>query len=238
MGDVGDDVTTLPLSEVFGPTFQGEGPHTGRVCGFLRLGLCNLTCEWCDTPYTWDTTRFDVKTECPPTPIGEIADRVNALGVDLMVLSGGEPLMHRAKLEELFHLTPRVTWHVETNGTLVPPGWWPTRVAHTTISPKINTRDRERKRLKPVALAIWAELAHRNEAAFKFVVTDLSDLDVIAELVEQYDIPRRAVWVMPEGVTAETVLDHHRTLADAVLKLGYNTTTRLHVLLWGDRRGV
>lgn len=229
---------TLPLSEVFGPTFQGEGPHTGRRCGFVRLGLCNLSCEWCDTPYTWDNTRFDVKAECPDTDVEEIGAKVKALGVDLMVLSGGEPLMHRAKLRDLLHACGPVAWHVETNGTIPPPEWWPAEVEHTTISPKINTRDRESKRLKPITLGVWAAFARNDRAAFKFVATSVDDLDTIAALARTYHIPKRAIWVMPEGTTSGAVLRHHRDLADAVLSAGYNTSTRLHVLLWGDTRGV
>ena len=49
----------LVVAEVFGPTFQGEGPSTGQRAGFVRLGRCNLDCSWCDTPYTWDWERFD-----------------------------------------------------------------------------------------------------------------------------------------------------------------------------------
>src|SRR5437764_321458 len=43
---------TLVVSEVFGPTAQGEGPALGRRCGFVRLGGCNLSCSWCFAPDT------------------------------------------------------------------------------------------------------------------------------------------------------------------------------------------
>lgn len=229
---------SLPLSEVFGPTFQGEGPHTGRRCGFVRLGLCNLACEWCDTPYTWDSTRYDVAAECPDTPVADIAGRVRALGVDLVVLSGGEPLMHHGKLMTLLGQLPDMEWHVETNGTIAPPPWWAAVVTHTTVSPKVNTHDPVGKRFKPRALAAWADHARAGRACFKFVATSPGDLDVIAMLAAEHDIPAGAVWVMPEGVEADDVITHHRELADAVLAAGFNTTTRLHTLLWGSRRGV
>lgn len=226
----------LPLSEVFGPTFQGEGPHTGRPCAFVRLGLCNLACEWCDTPYTWDTSRYDVAKECPDTPVDVIRARLSAIGAPLVVVSGGEPLMHHNKLPALLADAPW-DWHLETNGTIPPPAWLGQYVTHTTVSPKIATRDPAKKRLKPGALTRWAQLAHEDTACFKFVVTNHQQLDVVDLLVDQYDIPRRAVWVMPEGATAQAVLEHHRDIAEAVLAHGYSTTTRLHTLLWGDERG-
>lgn len=54
---------SLVVSEVFGPTHQGEGPHAGQLCAFVRLMGCNLSCSWCDTPYTWDASRYDLKAE-------------------------------------------------------------------------------------------------------------------------------------------------------------------------------
>ena len=53
----------LVVAEIFGPTWQGEGPSAGQVAAFVRLGLCNLTCAWCDTAYTWDRSRFDLRAE-------------------------------------------------------------------------------------------------------------------------------------------------------------------------------
>src|SRR5690606_31683675 len=191
-----------------------------------------------DTPYTWDSTRYDVKAECPDTPISDIADRVAALGVDVVILSGGEPLMHRAKLGTLFAELPGIEWHAETNGTIVPPVWWGEQVAHTTVSPKINTADPAKKRLKPAALAAWAEHAQAGRACFKFVTTSVEDVTTVTDLVAEHDLPTGAIWVMPEGIEADVVIERHRTLADAILAAGFNTTTRLHTLLWGSRRGV
>lgn len=230
--------TTLPVSEVFGPTFQGEGPHAGRACKFLRLGLCNLACEWCDTPYTWDTTRYDVAAECPDTSVAEILARLYAIETPLVIVSGGEPLMHHRKLPELIYSAPQTwEWHLETNGTIPPPVWVPHLITHTTVSPKVATADPEKKRLKPRALEAWTHLAHAGEAAFKFVVRDPSDLAAVDRVVGTYDIPLEAVWVMPEGVTSDAVLATHRAIADSVLERGYSTTTRLHTLLWGAERG-
>lgn len=225
----------LPVSEVFGPTWQGEGPHTGLRTGFVRLGLCNLSCEWCDTPYTWDTSRFDVAKEAPSTPVPQVHERLRALAVDTVCLSGGEPLVHRAHLEDL--LVPEWTWHAETNGTIAPPSYWAHHVAHTTVSPKINTRDPAKKRIKPAALARWNALAQQGKAAFKFVASRPADLDAVAEVAYMVGIDPAHVWVMPEGTQPEQVLGTHRLLAPYIEERGWNTTTRLHVLLYGPERG-
>lgn len=229
------ELTLLPVSEVFGPTFQGEGPHSGLRTGFVRLGLCNLSCEWCDTPYTWDNARYDVSKECPPTTVSEVHDRLRALNVDTVCLSGGEPLMHRAKLHHL--LTPEWSWHAETNGTIAPPVYWRELVAHTTVSPKINTRDAHKKRIKPAALAEWSALANEGRAIFKFVASKVADLQLVADVVTEVGIDPRHVWVMPEGTDAKTVVSRHRQLADHVSERGWNTTTRLHTLLYEKERG-
>src|SRR4029450_7825218 len=63
-----DRAPELVVSEVFGPTFQGEGPSVGRRAGFVRLGRCNLDCSWCDTPYTWDWERHDPAVELRAGP--------------------------------------------------------------------------------------------------------------------------------------------------------------------------
>lgn len=232
--------TLLPVSEVFGPTVQGEGPYTGRRVGFVRLGLCNLACEWCDTPYTWDESRYDVAAECPDTPVEEIAERLHRYGLEsgVVVLSGGEPLMHGRKLRALTDLLPGVEWHAETNGTILPPPWWGDVVAHTSVSPKVITADPLKKRLKPAALAAWAEHARAGRACFKFVAQTVEDVAAIAELAHDYDVPGDAVWVMPEGTATEELLARHADLVDSILEHGFNMSTRLHVLVWGDRRGV
>ena len=53
----------LLVAEIFGPTWQGEGPSAGKVAAFVRLGLCDQACSWCDTPYTWDRACHDLRTE-------------------------------------------------------------------------------------------------------------------------------------------------------------------------------
>lgn len=227
-------LTTLPVSEIFGPTWQGEGPYAGTRTGFVRLGLCNLSCEWCDTPYTWDWSRFDQAAEIAELPIAKIHAQLEAMSVPAVCLSGGEPLLQVHRLREL--LDPRWSWHAETNGTIPPPPWWGELVTHTSVSPKINTRDKLSKRINPRALRAWSELARAGRACFKFVAAELADLELVAELVEQLELDDRDVWIMPLGTNVTQLLHHHAALAQGIEDYGWNTTTRLHILLWGQER--
>lgn len=231
---------TLPVSEVFGPVWQGEGPHTGRVCSFLRLGLCNLSCTWCDTPYTWDHTRFDVHAECPPRTPKWIGDQLRQHATRLLILSGGEPLIHQRN-EALISLLSDHTSsevHVETNGTLAPETWLADRVAHFTVSPKLaHGGDPPGRRLRQQPLEDFAYLARQGRAAWKVVVQTEQDVDDATHLFELYGVPSDARWLMPEGVKTYGLLHRARQLADVILASGANLTLRQHTLLYGTERG-
>ena len=227
-------MSELVVSEVFGPTFQGEGPSLGRRAAFVRLGRCNLACSFCDTPYTWDWERHDPATELRRVDVDELADQVRALRVPLVVVTGGEPLLQQSRLVDFLELLhPSHEVEIETAGTLAPDAELVSLVARFNVSPKLSNSGMPlERRYKPEVLRAF-QATHK--AAFKFVASDEGSLDEIASTVAECGL--RDVWVMPEGVTPDDVTGRGRKLADAVLARGWNLTTRLHVLLWGDERG-
>ncbi len=225
------DTLTLPVSEIFGPVWQGEGPHTGKIASFVRLGGCNLTCEWCDTPFTWDTSRYDLEFA------DLTADQVEAkLHTKIVILSGGEPMLHQRRQSFVELLGSDHEWHVETNGTISPTRAVVERVTHWTVSPKINTRDPLKKRLRIRPLIDFADLAEAGRAAFKFVAVTTEDVTYAAELCGDIGVIPSAVWIMPEGVTPDSILVGSRELADTVLSYGFNLTLRQQVLMYGSER--
>jgi 7-carboxy-7-deazaguanine synthase len=124
-------IDALEVSEVFGPTFQGEGPSAGRRCGFVRLGRCNLHCSWCDADYTWAYTPhhtgytgkvFDPAVELAPMTAPAIMDAIQRMGVEMVVVTGGEPLVQQKRLAPLLTLLTNSHYWVEmeTNGTIAP----------------------------------------------------------------------------------------------------------------------
>jgi 7-cyano-7-deazaguanosine (preQ0) biosynthesis protein QueE len=232
---VGRVPADLRVAEVFGPTFQGEGPSMGRRAGFVRLGRCNLDCTWCDTPYTWDWSRFDPAVEVHQVEVDAIVDQLAAMAPEIVVVTGGEPLLQQRALVPLLEACAERGWpvEVETNGTLAPSTAVAELVAQWNVSPKLaNSGVPAERRIVPEALAA---LQATGRAVFKLVVGDESELDEVAELVEAHGLA--PVWIMPEGTDGAALLERARALAAPVTARGWSLTTRLHVLLWGDERG-
>jgi 7-cyano-7-deazaguanosine (preQ0) biosynthesis protein QueE len=227
-------VTELVVSEVFGPTFQGEGPSVGRRAGFVRLGRCNLACTWCDTAYTWDWSRYDPAVELHRRSVADVVAAVEAMDVPMVVITGGEPLLQQRGLAELLPaLSPRRI-EVETAGTLAPTAEVVAGVDQFNVSPKLaNSGNALEQRHRPDVLRAFEST---GKAVFKFVCASVADLDEVASVVVECSLT--SVWVMPEGTSAEVVRERMGVLVEPVLARGWNLTPRLHVELWGDKRGV
>lgn len=105
-----DGGRSLPVAEDF-YTVQGEGRHAGRAAYFVRLGGCDVGCEWCDAKYSWNPALF------PPVGVGEVVGRVAACGAQTVVVTGGEPLIY--PLEPLTRALAGqgVRIHLETSGS-------------------------------------------------------------------------------------------------------------------------
>lgn len=236
------DERRLRVAEVFGPTVQGEGPSTGTPAVFVRLWGCNLDCAWCDTPYTWDIrgrngvaySRDAESTLITPVALADQVDRIAPQAV--VVVTGGEPLLQASQLLAFVGaLGPGRRIEVETNGTVGPPV--DSGLIRYNVSPKLAHAGTTRDAIRLDTLREFARL-DRSPVSFKFVARTAADLDEVAAVVAGAGLDARSVYVMPEGRDADTILARTAVLAPHVIDRGYNLSTRLHVLMWGDRRGV
>ncbi|WBQ07614.1 7-carboxy-7-deazaguanine synthase QueE [Kribbella sp. CA-293567] len=239
MTDSPPDLLTLPLSEVFGPTIQGEGPAAGRSAWFLRLGGCNLACSWCDTAYTWDASRYDLRREIRHTEVQEI---ISSLPMEVLVIvTGGEPLLQQDQAswrELLERLRDRgCDLHLETNGTIEPNAVSRALVELFVVSPKLANAGSHRGHQQAGLHPGWTAVAQDGQAELKVVCTSASDVAEVRQLADQVGWPRRGVWVMPEGTTQEVLGARWPVIVDAAATHGLNATHRLHVLAWNEKRG-
>lgn len=230
---------TLPYVEAFGPTIQGEGAAAGRVSSFVRFGGCNLSCSWCDSPYTWDAANYDLRQEISMLSVDEILERIPP--AHLVIVTGGEPLMNQKKPE--FHELLRRLHergseiHVETNGTIVPNPETIALVDIFMVSPKLAHAGEHKRSQNPSLSRGW-QLVHASaEAHLKVVCKTTEDVEETRELADAHMWPSRHVWVMPEGTDVPTLNGRFPQLADVAVRLGINLSHRLHVIAWGDKRG-
>ena len=237
-----NESVTLSVSEIFGPTIQGEGPSQGRPVVFLRLGLCNLDCAWCDTPFTWDWTgkngtKYDKTTELTKMNVVEVMQRLEALTAypARLVVSGNEPLIQQRRLADVVRAWSPRPVEIETNGTMIPDEGM--TGVQFNCSPKLSNSgiDYDR-RIVPEALTA---IAQRN-STFKFVVTSEDDLNEVRDIHETHlpDVDPGRVYLMPEGIHADDLLKALPTVMMQAAELGYSVSPRLHALAFGDRRGI
>jgi 7-carboxy-7-deazaguanine synthase len=231
-----DRGSALAVNEIFGPTFQGEGPLAGQAAMFVRLFGCPLSCAWCDTGWTWDATRFDLGAEQHPMPVEVVLNHLRAHQTGLVVVTGGEPLLQQDGLIALaagIHADKAVRQvQVETSGTIAPRPALSAVITLYCVSPKLsNSGLRRHQRIRP---GVLRDFAATGKASFKFVVCDPADLDEISEITAECAL--EPVWVMPEGRDSATILARMRELAGPVAARGWNLTPRLQVLLWEDGR--
>jgi organic radical activating enzyme len=108
---------TLPLMEAF-YTIQGEGYHQGKAAIFIRLAGCDVGCHWCDVKESWNAQSY------PGVPVDQIADMVSMYKSELVVVTGGEPLMYDlGDLTAVLHAAGLKT-HLETSGAHPLTGNW------------------------------------------------------------------------------------------------------------------
>jgi 7-carboxy-7-deazaguanine synthase len=230
------------ISEIF-YSVQGEGILTGVPSVFIRTSGCNLRCRWCDTPYaSWRTEGEELSNA------QILAHTVAHSAAKHVVITGGEPMIARgihdlaaALRADGFHIT------IETAGTM-PPGGIACDLA--SLSPKLRhstplpgeiepawIERHGQRRLQPEVLRAW--MAHCPDYQMKFVVSEAGDLDEITALLADVStgIPPHRVLLMPEGRTVEELATRSAWLVDVCKARGFRYCRRLHIDLFGNRRG-
>ena len=219
-------VETGRLAECFF-SMQGEGVTAGLPAVFVRLQGCSVGCQWCDTKYSWDPNAGrEVSLE-------ELLAEASAFPCRRVVVTGGEPLESPLFPPIVQGLKAEgFTIEVETSGTMHP-GQVP--VDQWNVSVKLaNSGVPEAKRVNEEAIRTFITLG----AWWKFVVVEREDVAEVVSLAERFGLPRERILLMPEGVRREQVLARSPWIVDACKLHGYRYSPRLHIVLWGARRGV
>lgn len=223
----------MRISEIF-YSVQGEGGLVGVPSIFIRTTGCNLRCSWCDTPYTsWNPVGDELSLD-------EILERAAAYpAARHVVLTGGEPMLAPGMpelsgrfRERGMHIT------IETAGTVTAP----VVCDLMSISPKLSNstpqgvfqQQHERLRLQPEVLR---SLTTAYDYQLKFVIAREEDLKEAQQVMAMVGAPAGKVVLMPEGISAEVLNERGAWIAELCKDHGYRFSPRLHVHLYGNKRG-
>ena len=242
--------STLMVSEIFGPTLQGEGSMVGCQTHFVRLGGCDFRCSWCDSTFavqphhrpSWE--RLDIE---------EIVRRVQALGASSQVgwvtISGGNPALFKAAGELCLALQSvgyRVA--IETQGSVAPR--WLADFDHVCLSPKppSSWMDHNLDDL----LTAYAYAQNAGSHAIKIVVFDEQDLAWASRIIgvlKAHRVSRETFFYLSAGTphwfeeekTKQAIIEQTKWLVTQTKLHPHLEDVRilpqLHVLLWGNARG-
>lgn len=230
-------------------TLQGEGKFLGVPSHFIRTTGCNLRCAWknkdgsvtkCDTPYASWKPEKGWELDVDQT----ILDLIDT-NIKHIVITGGEPFLQK----DLPEIVSEFVTHgffvtIETNGTIFNNKLRKKNV-FLSISPKLKSsysQDKDSVERKIHTKNNTKEnlffLMQNYDFQLKFVVNNKEDFHEIRQLKLEESIPPNMIWIMPQGITAEHFQEKQKMMFDKCVELGYNYSPRMHIDVFGNKRGI
>ncbi|MDQ6705835.1 MAG: 7-carboxy-7-deazaguanine synthase QueE [Acidobacteriota bacterium] len=222
----------MKISEIF-YSIQGEGSLAGVPSVFVRSSGCNLRCVWCDTPYaSWNPEGEEITVDA-------IIERVSQFSSPYAVVTGGEPMIAPGIADLTRRLRDRgmhVT--IETAGTV----FADVACDLMSISPKLaNSTPPGRFQMRHERLRVQFDVLQRLVSNFdyqlKFVIAEPGDVEEAAEIAARLGAAPHKTILMPEGVDPAVLQERSLWLAEICKQRQFRYGPRLHVDLYGNRRG-
>lgn len=235
---------------------QGEGRDTGTPAFLIRMSECNMNCQFkdwvCDSAYTsW-------RPEKGKYSLQDISDLVAANPqITYAFITGGNPSLNPILLQNIVSLLKdrNIYVAIEDNGTLFSEI---EGIDFVTLSPKLTNsipqvgkvvsdpvfgkdytitlndlKRHENYRTRYDSMIKWI---NRYDHQLKFVVSDLSQLKEVEEVVAKLGADKNRVYLMPEGVTKQQLESRRQWLVELCIEKGYKFTDRLHIVTYDSKR--
>ena len=244
---------TQPLGETY-TCLQGEGKYIGIPHILIRVTGCRLRCQFsesfCDTPYaSW-------KPEKGKFTLNDIVKFYeDNPHIKYTMITGGGPTIHPELLKELCVIGKKYnhTITIETEGS----EFVETEADCISLSPKLSNSTPQPGTWMPFANREVTEkdkqqhekwrcnydamkklIEYHPDYQLKPVISIETDLNEVEDLQNILGIPNDKVWLMPEGLVTEELNKRRVWLMELCQNYGYNFTDRLHIIAYGDKRGV
>jgi 7-carboxy-7-deazaguanine synthase len=233
----------IRVSEIFGPTVQGEGPLMGLPTVFVRTAGCDYRCKWCDTKHA---VLHDYRQHWLFMIPKQVLTRVDELSGSrplLVSLSGGNPALQPLELLIEMGRCKGYTFALETQGSI--PQHWFKHLDWLILSPKPPS-----SRFATDWRSVEASLAAAKDGprcALKIVVFDDADYAYAQEAMARFPAVETYLQVgnpqtgESEQLSVQDLMARFRWLAGKVIEdrlFNVKVLPQLHVLAWGNKRGV
>jgi 7-carboxy-7-deazaguanine synthase len=228
----------MRISEIF-YSIQGEGRLSGVPSAFIRTSGCNLRCVWCDTPYTsWSPDGKEMTLE-------EILHAIESYPLGHVVLTGGEPLLSH-EIEELSARLKTAGAHVtiETAATIFKPmscdlvSMSP-KLSNSTPWQKQNGRFAAMHEQHRLNFDVVQQFIDGYDYQLKFVVDSEQDFAEVRQILDALkNVDTSRVLIMAQARNRRQLHQKSRWIVELCKEFGYGYSPRLHIELYGNRRGV
>ena len=244
MNETSSDI--IRVSEIFGPTIQGEGALIGLPTVFVRTGGCDFRCSWCDSLHAVDSHFRDQWRAMSTHDVWQEVHRLSGDTPVMVSLSGGNPAIQ--PLGDLIRLGKRQGYRfaLETQGSISRN--WFAELDTLVLSPKPPssgmTTDWD-------VLDACVNAAHDAKVVLKFVVFDEVDYAYAKDAAARF--PRLTVYLQPgnhtppqpeeenANIDTDGIMQRMHWLVERVTVdrwFAARVLPQLHVLMWGNKRGV
>lgn len=234
---------TLRIVEIFGPTIQGEGALIGEPTVFIRAGGCDYRCSWCDSMHAVDSSYRDTWTKMSSDDVWAKVEELSKGAPITVSISGGNPAIQDFASVIARGKALGYRFACETQGSIASP--WFKDLDTLVLSPKPPSSG---QKTDWVAFETCLQAAQNHPTlALKIVVFDDKDYAWAQKTASRY--PDMPLYLQPgnpesdpeKAVPLQASIDRlnwlvEKTVADSWFRP--RVLPQLHVLLWGNKRGV
>lgn len=237
-------MTRLRISEIFGPTIQGEGAVIGTPTVFVRAGGCDYRCSWCDSLHAVDSSyRHEWAAMTPEEIMTKVTDLSGGEPLTIS-LSGGNPAIQDFAPLIRLGRTRGYGTVMETQGSVARD--WFSELATLILSPKPPSSG---ETVDWSAFDGCLAAAGSVETALKIVIFDEADYTWARDVAARY--PSLPIFLQPgnhtppgpesDAIDMGGIMTRYEWLIERSLADRWFTPRilpQLHVLIWGNKRGV
>jgi organic radical activating enzyme len=247
----------LEISEIFGPTIQGEGKRAGKVSVFIRVAGCNMSCagfgveykvdgklkQGCDSFYAVDKGFKNSWGRLSSTDIIYKIKQLTTLDKVDIVITGGEPLLYweNQDFQDLlkYFIKNKHFVTIETNGSInIDINKKYQKEVMFSIGLKLSNSGEKLERR--VNLKALRDIFKNSKSSYlKFVISGTKkEMEEIVKIKEQLNLSKNKIYLMPLSGTDRNIQKNAKRVVENAIKYHFNYSDRLHIRIWNDKRKV